>query len=120
MADMVDDVRLFDSRDETIRPSETGKSLASYSRGTAETDAKAWNNTDFMTGVGNTTALRQADQLLNLDFHSMPVYDIQEYIGNLDQEKQKLLNTADSLASIADTYERKAKQLRISIEASPK
>ena len=58
-------------------------------------------------------------QLLNLDFQSMPVYDVQDYIGNLDLERQKLLQTADSLSSVADTYKRKAEQLRKSIQAPP-
>ena len=119
MAEMVDDVRLFDSRDETVRPSESAAGISTMLRGQFNESAKTWNNADYMSGIGNTLALKQADQLLNLDFHSVQGYDIQDYIGNLDRERQKLLQTADSLSSVADTYEQKAEQLRKSIQAPP-
>ncbi|NOY59313.1 MAG: hypothetical protein GXO75_10370 [Calditrichaeota bacterium] len=119
MAEMVDDVRLFDSRDETIRPSETVAGISATARREFDESAKTWNNADYMSGIGNTLALKHADQLLNLDFRSMPVYDIQDFIGSLDRERQKLLQTADSLSAVADTYEQKAEQLRKSIQAPP-
>lgn len=119
MAEMVDDVRLFDSRDETIRPSESAASISTTTRQGFDETAKLWNNADYMSGIGNTLALKQADQLLNLDFNSMPVYNIQDYLDNLDKEKEKLLQTADSLSAVADTYEQKAEQLRKSIQAPP-
>jgi len=119
MAEMVDDVRLFDSRDETVRPSESAASISTASRGQFDESAKLWSNADYMSGIGNTLALKQADQLLNLDFNSMPVYNIQDYLESLNKEKEKLLQTADSLSTVADTYEHKAEQLRKSIQAPP-
>ena len=117
MTEMVDDVRLFDSRDETVRPSESAAGISTTVREGYGESGVAWNNADYMSGIGNTLALKQADQLLNLEFRTMPAYDFQDYLTNLDTEKKKLLQAADSLSSVADKYQQKAEQLRKSIQA---
>ena len=120
LAEMVDDVRLFDSRDEAVRPEKSATRVATQDFAEAgKRGFDSWSNADYMIGIGNTLAIKRADQLLSLDFWTLPAYDIGDYLRDLDAEKKRLLAAADSLAALAKEYEQKAQQLRQSVESQP-
>ena len=68
-----------------------------------------------MYGISNTPLIREADKLLNFDFNSLPVYDAEEYLAKLSKEQNKLNTAADSMANIANQYEKQAEELRNSL-----
>ena len=120
MAEMVDDIRLFDQRDEPFAASSTNDNSDGGMRMATPDDIQDYSeyfyNADGMKGVGNTLRLYEVEQLMNLDFHALPHYDAEEYISRLETEKLLLLDAADSLSTIARNYEEKAKELRQSLD----
>lgn len=113
MAELVDDTRLFDHRDEAYAPkasstvSETDQGSAIVGRG---------KGNEVAVDFSNAHPLNAAEQLLNLEFQSLPIYDVDSYLKVLHEEKQKLMTAADSLAGVARLYDTQAKKLRNSIE----
>ncbi|MBN1999862.1 hypothetical protein JW935_20060 [candidate division KSB1 bacterium] len=118
MSEMVSDVRLFDQRDEAFTP-KTGQAPAPDDKnGIADGvfgDQENWRNSEFMGGVSNTTDLNQADQYLKFDFYSLPSYDVDVYLTNLEREKARLLTAADSMSAVIADYEEQARILRQSL-----
>jgi hypothetical protein len=121
MAEMIDDVRLFDSRDEAISSSNISTQLAT-DEGNRYSDDKSegWFNPEDMGGISNSVNVSQANELLSFDFQSIPKYDTQDYLNDLEEHKKGLLLEADSLSQIADEFEKQANKLRNSFKKSPK
>jgi len=110
MADLVSDVRLFDSQDETARNPSTASSTLDGTRGkdlqTAESDK---GNVGF-------APQHPTDALLYFDFRTLPVYSLDEFLSLLEAEKHKLKGQADSLAGLAASFEEQAKRLRATLK----
>ncbi len=117
MAELVDDTRLFDHRDEPFATKTTAA-------GAPTTDDRAKlggpATTNDFSESRNAPAMTAADQLLTFDFQSLPIYDVDDYLKVLEAEKQRLIATADSIAAVVKTFDQQAKQLRQSIERTPK
>jgi hypothetical protein len=121
MSEMVDDVRLFDQRDEPYSPKASSSSAAQTGvDGEKFNDNEIWNNYDGMGGVGNTTVLHEADQFLQYDYRTAPVYDMDDYLARLEIEKKKILSAADSISTIIKDYEEQARELRKSVDRPDK
>lgn len=121
IADMVDDVRLFDARDEAVTQS-TLNGIVAENR-----SAKYFDNThegaltpSDMGGLANTSSVMNANELLNLDVQTLPDYDIRDYLSDLEKQQKRLLLEADSLSRVADRFEREAKKIRNSINPENK
>jgi len=111
LAEMVDDVRLFDQRDESgieAREAVTGTD--------PQNRDYLWSESDKMAGISNTLAIRRADRLLDIDLHLLPDYDIETYLLQLQVELDDLLAAADSLAKIVRACELQAIRLRESLK----
>ena len=117
MAELVDDTRLFDHRDEPFATKTTVAGAPATDEGT-----KGWGPalTNEYSESRNAPAMTAADQLLTFDFQSLPIYDVDDYLKILEAEKQRLVVTADSIAAVAKIFDEQAKQLRQSIERTPK
>jgi len=116
MAELVDDTRLFDHRDE---PFATKTSSAGAPATDEATKGRGPALTNEYSESRNAPALTAADQLLTFDFQSLPIYDVDDYLKVLEAEKQRLVATADSIAAVARIFDQQAKQLRQSIERTP-
>jgi hypothetical protein len=114
MAELVNDIRFFDQRDEAIgRSSQTGQP-ASEALGPA-TDAVRGNG-EKLSDYSSESLVASA-QLLQYNFLNLSFYEIDNYLRLLASEKQKLLFTADSLAKAATDLDRQAKKQRQSLES---
>ena len=118
MAEMVDDVRLFDSRDEAISQSGPNRTAETQEAKFFDDTREAWNNPEYMGGISNSLTVFDANQLLSLYFQTMPTYDVQEYLTGLEKQKATLLREADSLSVLADAFENEAEKLRSSLKNS--
>lgn len=117
LAEMVDDVRLFDSRDEAVSQSTSSNVTAETSKdNTFSNDRAAWINPEEMGGISNTLNVFNANELLGLDFQNMPSYDVMDYLIGLEKQKAVLLREADSLSTLADTFEKEANKLRSTLK----
>ncbi len=114
MADMVSDMRVFDSRDEIAR---AGSTVDAVEPGR-----------DLETLLGNkagyypSTAFSlqpPADLLLNYDFRNLPAHSLDGYQELLEAEEQRLKRQADSLAVLARDFDQQAQQLRSTLIKQP-
>ena len=117
MNEMVDDVRLFDQRDEVVRERVVATATSSYRD---KSDYNGVRNPEMLTGIGNTLSLQRADQLLQYDLTTLPETDLKDYITKIEQEKQNLSTSADSLAALSKSYMEQAESLRKSLERGKK
>ena len=115
MSDMVEDVRMFDQRDEAFAGRETKSAGIWFGGEKSNYLDNQWERNSDMYGISNTPLIREADKLLNFDFNSLPVYDAEEYLAKLSKEQNKLNTAADSMANIANQYEKQAEELRNSL-----
>jgi hypothetical protein len=119
LVEMVDDVRLFDSRDEAV--SQNASNISAESQNKASDDNRgAWFNAEDMGGISNSVNVFNANELLGLDFQNMPTYDVQDYLIGLEKQKAVLLKEADSLSTLADSFEKEADRLRSTLKNAPK
>jgi hypothetical protein len=116
MSEMVDDVRLFDQRDEPYSPKTSSSTLPSEFDNSKAGGGGVFNNYEGMTGIGNTTALQEADQFLKYDYRLLPTYDMEEYLGKMEVERRKILSSADSISTVIKMYEEQAEELRRSVQ----
>ena len=116
MAEFVDDIRLFDQREEAFTSNSDNLLSTESKNAPSDVDSRG-GYFDFETVVGaNDVSITATDQLLQYNFQNMPIYEIDEYIRLLEVEKQKLLSTADSLSKVAEEFDRQAKLLREPVE----
>ena len=117
MAEMIDDVRLFDQRDESLPHGSAAGNPAPAANGSTKDNGEGlYQNYDGMSGIANTTILQQADQFLKYDYRLLPAYDMEEFLNKLQIERRKILSAADSLSTVIKACEEQAIELRRSID----
>jgi hypothetical protein len=106
MSDLVSDMRMFDSQDETVS-STTGLTLNDGVRNGMYAGYE--KNSDV-------AALQHpADALLNFDFRTLPVYSLDDFQNLLEGEKHKLSRQVDSLSALAQAFDVQAQALRATL-----
>ena len=114
MAELVDDIRFFDQRDEAIGRSSSASATSSEAL-TPATDEVRGKSEEF--SAYGSASLAASTQLLQYNFLNLSFYEIDNYLRLLASEKQKLLFTADSLANAATDLDRQAKKQRRALES---
>ncbi len=110
MSDLVSDMRMFDSQDETA------------SAAAVTTPNDGYRNTMWAGYEKNSdvAALQHpADALLNFDFRTLPAYSLDDYQNLLESEKQKLSRQVDSLSALAQAFDLQAQTLRATLRKRP-
>jgi len=114
MADMVSDMRVFDSRDETARAGSTVDVVAPG----RELETAMGNKAGYYPSTAFSLQ-PPAELLLNYDFRNLPAYSLDGYQELLEVEEQRLKRQADSLAVLARAFDQQAQQLRSTLIKQP-
>jgi len=109
MSEFLDDVRLFDQREEPMTPSEVANALTK----TESMGRTYWTNTGLDATEEGAKVLPSAlDQMFMIDMSDIAPEDLEELISRFESESQRLLQQADSLSTLAKMFRRQAKSLR--------
>jgi len=114
MADLVSDMRVFDSRDETAR---AGSPVDAVQPG-RDLETLGGNKAGHYPSTAYSLQ-PPAELLLNYDFRNLPAYSLDVYQELLEGEEQRLKRQADSLAVLAQEFDQQAQQLRSTLIKQP-
>jgi DNA repair exonuclease SbcCD ATPase subunit len=114
MADLVEDVRLFDQSDE---PYALSSSEAVAARDGTDQQKEYVNSPIGEGREGETVPSRlEFERVLTVNTGALSIYQVDQYIDLLEGEEQKYLAISDSLRRVADQYAQQADKLRQSID----
>ncbi|MBD3383323.1 hypothetical protein GF407_00210 [candidate division KSB1 bacterium] len=114
MADLVEDVRLFDQSDE---PYALSSSEAVAVRDGLDQQSEYVNSPIGEGREGDTVPSRlEFEQVLTVNTGMLSIYQVDQYIELLQGEEQKYIAISDSLHRVADQYAQQAETLRQSID----
>lgn len=109
MSELMDDIRLFDQREEPLSPSDVAGALTK----TESMGRTYWTNAPLDAAVeGVTTLPTVTDQIFTIDLSNVTLDDINDLISSLELHEHKLSHRADSLSAVAEKFRKQAKQMR--------
>jgi len=120
LAQLIDDERLFDQRDESVANAlpET-RSYTAEDWGPESLAGNKFARNSDAADLSTTTIFATTDQLLQFDLQSLSPDEMDFFLSRLEKEKQRLLTVADSLNQIASQYDQQAKKLWNSLGRKP-
>jgi hypothetical protein len=117
MADLVEDVRLFDQSDEPYAFSSSDAVFADDGLD----QQREYVNAPVAGGKENdrVPSRLEFERVLTVNTGTLSIYQVDQYISLLEGEEKKYLAISDSLRRVADQYAEQAETLRQSIDEKP-
>jgi len=113
MAELLDDVRLFDQRDEAVAVTSKTAREATVDVGSTKGYGGAGE------GAQTVEVAAPMERLLQQDVRSLSPEEVEAYLMQLERERQKWLVQADSLERAAVEHDRRALELRNNPRKNP-